>query len=187
MGRDKALTASFCEQAENIGYVIPPVIFEHFLEDFRRNGRYVGFPALGVEWQKLENPAMRRALGMGSAQKGVLIRRVEQAAPAAAVLKAGDVLLSFNGTEIGTDGSIQFRRGERICFSHVVSSLFCGEEATIRVLSQPAGPGGDAAAVVRELRVKMYAPSRLVPVHTRGLPPSYFICAGLVFTPVSVP
>ena len=31
------------------------------------------------------------------------------------------------------------------------------------------------------------APQRLIPFHTRGLPPPYFIIAGLVFTPVSVP
>lgn len=31
------------------------------------------------------------------------------------------------------------------------------------------------------------APVKLVPFHTRGLPPSYFIVAGLVFTIVTVP
>lgn len=36
--------------------------------------RYTGFPALGIEWQKLESPAMQRALGMKTGQKGVLIR-----------------------------------------------------------------------------------------------------------------
>lgn len=32
--------------------------------DYERNGRYTGFPALGIEWQKMENPSLRAALGM---------------------------------------------------------------------------------------------------------------------------
>lgn len=31
------------------------------------------------------------------------------------------------------------------------------------------------------------APIKLVPVHTHGKPPAYFIMAGLVFTPATVP
>lgn len=43
------------------------------------------------------------------------------------------------------------------------------------------------ARTVREVRVKLHSPTRLVPVHIDGAPPSYFIVGGLVFTPVTVP
>lgn len=56
------------------GYVIPPPVIHHFIDDFARNGRYTGFPALGIEWQKLESPTLQRALGMKPGQKGVLVR-----------------------------------------------------------------------------------------------------------------
>ena len=36
----------------------------------------------------------------------------------------------------------------------------------------------------RTLRVKLRSPHRMVPVHIRGRPPSYFILGGLVFTQV---
>ena len=52
------------EDAENIGYVIPTPVLEHFINDYERNGQYTAFPALGVEWQKMESPFMRKALGM---------------------------------------------------------------------------------------------------------------------------
>ena len=52
------------EDAENIGYIIPPPVIQHFITDFERNGRYTAFPALGVEWQKMESPFLRKALGM---------------------------------------------------------------------------------------------------------------------------
>eukprot|EP00951_Prasinocladus_malaysianus_P049290 scaffold668089_cov69-Prasinocladus_malaysianus.AAC.1 len=52
------------EDAENIGYVIPTPVIRHFIADFERNGVYTGFPSLGVEWQRMENPHLRQALGM---------------------------------------------------------------------------------------------------------------------------
>ena len=52
------------EDAENIGYVIPTPVLEHFINDYERNGQYTAFPALGIEWQKMESPFMRNALGM---------------------------------------------------------------------------------------------------------------------------
>lgn len=46
--------------AENIGYVIPTPVILHFIRDYEKNGEYTGFPVLGVEWQKMENPDLRR-------------------------------------------------------------------------------------------------------------------------------
>lgn len=52
------------EDAENIGYVIPTPVMEHFINDYERNGQYTAFPSLGIEWQKMESPFLRKALGM---------------------------------------------------------------------------------------------------------------------------
>lgn len=52
------------EDAENIGYIIPPPVIQHFITDFERNGCYTAFPALGIEWQKMESPFLRKSLGM---------------------------------------------------------------------------------------------------------------------------
>eukprot|EP00250_Pteridium_aquilinum_P013851 c21611_g1_i1 orf=220-1557(+) len=40
------------EDAENIGYVIPTPVINHFINDYERNGDYTGFPILGIDWQK---------------------------------------------------------------------------------------------------------------------------------------
>lgn len=52
------------DDAESIGYIIPTPVIEHFATDYERNGRYTAFPNLGVDWQKLESPHLRKALGM---------------------------------------------------------------------------------------------------------------------------
>ncbi|KAF2308584.1 hypothetical protein GH714_010934 [Hevea brasiliensis] len=44
------------EDVENIGYVIPTPVIVHFICDYEKNGAYTGFPVLGFEWQKMENP-----------------------------------------------------------------------------------------------------------------------------------
>lgn len=67
--------------------------------------KYAGFPILGIEWQKMENPDLRKALGMKSIQKGVRIRRVEPTAPASKSLQASDILLSFDDIDIANDGT----------------------------------------------------------------------------------
>ncbi|KAF6252023.1 trypsin-like cysteine/serine peptidase domain-containing protein [Scenedesmus sp. NREL 46B-D3] len=166
------------EDAENIGYIIPEPVIAHFINDYERNGSYTGFPCLGVEWQKLENPDMRTALKMQSHHKGVLIRRVEPTAPAHAAVGAYDILLSFDGIHISNDGTVPFRSGERISFSYLVSQKYTNEEAVLRMLKN----GKEVTSTV-----KLAAPVKLIPFHIKGKPPSYFIVAGLVFTPATVP
>ncbi|CAI7925936.1 unnamed protein product [Closterium sp. NIES-53] len=166
------------DEAENIGYIIPTPVIHHFISDYDRNGHYTGFPILGVEWQKMENPDMRKALGMEAGQKGVRVRRLEPTSPAAQLLQTSDILLSFDGVAVANDGTVPFRKGERIGFSYLVSQKYEGETAQISVLR---------AGKVLQLQVELRRHKRMVPVHIAGLPPSYFIVAGIVFTWVTVP
>lgn len=166
------------EDAENIGYVIPTPVITHFINDYELNGDYTGFPILGIDWQKLENPDLRSALHMPSHLKGVRVRRVEPTAPAAESLQPSDILLSFDGINIANDGTVPFRHGERIGFSYLVSQKYTGEQARIGVLRR---------SIVTYFDIKLEAHKRLVPIHIRGGPPSYYIIGGIVFTSVSVP
>ncbi|KIY95877.1 hypothetical protein MNEG_12084 [Monoraphidium neglectum] len=177
------------EDAENIGYIIPVPVIQHFITDYERNGAYTGFPCLGTEWQRMENPDLRKALLMKARSpthmglllpdmKGVLVRRVDPTAPVSKVLRQFDILMAFDGVAIANDGTVPFRSGERISFSYLVSQKYTNESATLKVLQ-----GGKE----RTVTVNLQAPVRLIPFHIKGKPPSYFIVAGLVFTAVSVP
>ncbi|XP_026402350.1 protease Do-like 9 [Papaver somniferum] len=166
------------EDVENIGYVIPTPVITHFIQDYEKNGEYTGFPSLGVEWQKMENPDLRMAMGMNSNQKGVRIRRIEPTAPEYKVLKPSDIILSFDRVDIANDGTIPFRHGERIGFSYLVSQKYTGENASVKVLR-------NSKTLV--FNVQLAPHKRLIQAHIKGKPPSYFIIAGFVFTAVSVP
>eukprot|EP00913_Durusdinium_trenchii_P016067 g15101.t1 len=152
------------------------------LKDLLKHGKYTGFPTLGVETQTMENSQLREAFGMSHKQKGVLINRVTPTSAAAEVLKANDILLAFDGEPIGNDGTVRFRKHERVMCSWLVAQKFFGETATLTVLREG-----------KELELKiesLYPEVPLVPVHLFNKPvpgPSYFIVAGLVFTVLSEP
>ncbi|PPS19386.1 hypothetical protein GOBAR_AA01185 [Gossypium barbadense] len=153
------------EDAENIGY-------------FHGRTFMLGFPILGIEWQKMENPDLRKAMGMKPEQKGVRIRRVDPTAPESGVLKSSDIVLSFDGVDIANDGTVPFRHGERIGFSYLVSQKYAGDSSAIKVLRSSA---------ILNFNIKLTSHRRLIPAHNKGRPPSYYIIAGFVFTTVSVP
>ncbi|CAN6486197.1 unnamed protein product [Victoria cruziana] len=165
------------DDAENIGYVIPTTVVSHFLNDYERNGKYTGFPSLGVLLQKLENPALRRCLKVQS-NEGVLVRKVEPTSPASSVLKEGDVIVSFDGTPVGCEGTVPFRSTERIAFRYLISQKFAGDVAEVGIIR-----GG----VPMKVQTVLYPRVHLVPYHIEGGQPSYLIVAGLVFTPLSEP
>ncbi|MBA0732210.1 hypothetical protein Gogos_016315, partial [Gossypium gossypioides] len=166
------------DEAENIGYVIPTPVIQHFIQDYEKNEAYTGFPILGIEWQKMENPDLRKAMGMKPEQKGVRIRRVDPTAPESGVLKSSDIVLSFDGVDIANDGTVPFRHGERIGFSYLVSQKYAGDSSAIKVLRN---------SEILNFNIKLTSHRRLIPAHNKGRPPSYYIIAGFVFTTVSVP
>ncbi|RWW82094.1 hypothetical protein BHE74_00009472 [Ensete ventricosum] len=165
------------EDAENIGYVIPTTVVSHFLNDYERSGKYTGFPCLGVLLQKLENPALRTCLKVSS-NEGVLVRRVEPTSPANDVLKEGDVIVSFDGVQVGSEGTVPFRSTERIAFRYLISQKFSGDVAELGIIRD-----GTYMKVQTVLQPRVH----LVPYHIEGGQPSYLIIAGLVFTPLSEP
>lgn len=104
-------------EVENVGWVIPTPVITHFLDDFRRNGAFTGFPALGIQWQRMESRALQAACGMSAGDKGVLVRDVLPISQAAEVLRPGDIIMRFDGIQVACDGTVPFRTGERIAFS----------------------------------------------------------------------
>lgn len=167
------------EDVENIGYVIPTPVIMHFIKDYEKNGAYTGFPILGVEWQKMENPDLRLSMGMNPDQKGVRIRRIDPTAPESMMLMPSDVILSFDEVDIANDGTVPFRHGERIGFSYLVSQKYFGDSAAVKVLRRNSE--------MLNFNIKLATQMRLIPAHNKGRPPSYYIIAGFVFTTVSVP
>jgi S1-C subfamily serine protease len=90
---DKIIGVAFqAGSGENIDYMVPAPFINHFSEDIK-DGKYNGIPSLGISWQKMENPDIKRKFGMTAKQTGVLVNTIYPDSPARGVLKPGDIIL----------------------------------------------------------------------------------------------
>ncbi|XP_065829217.1 uncharacterized protein [Oscarella lobularis] len=164
--------------AENIGYIIPIPVVNHFLRDYEVHGSYVGFCKMGIRWQTLESENMRNYLGLSLHQTGVLITRVLPLCPARNALKKGDVLMSIDEQVIADNGTVHFRGNERITFHYSLSQKYVHDECRMRVLR---------SREVQDICVTLGTMLDLVPRLLNGKRPSYLVHGGLVFTPLTQP
>ena len=164
------------DDAENVGYMIGAPVVKHFLRDMER-GIEDGFPDLGVVTQKLESKAHRRSLGLSpNSQGGVLITGVVHGGSAWGMLEKGDVLLKLDGKHVAADGSVRFRKGERIDLAHEVAQRHIGETMWAKVFRD---------GVVRTLELPMKPPCFLVAEDCYDVRPTYYLYGGLLFVPLS--
>jgi len=178
--KDKIVGVAFqsAMRGENIGYMVPAPVIQHFLTDIT-DGKYDGFPELGILFQKMENPDLREKFKMTSHQSGVLIADMLIDSPAQNILKTGDVLTSIDNVQIENDGSIEFRPGERTSLNYLVQRKYINDWISLTVLRN---------GKIKDLKIKLTVTmnsTRLVPFEQYDTPPSYFISGGLVFAPLT--
>jgi S1-C subfamily serine protease len=160
---------------ENVGYFIPTEVISHFLTD-AADGRYDGYPDLGISTSNLENPAAQRRAGMRPGESGVRVDFVFRGSSADGRLRPGDVLLEIESHPLANDGTVAAEGGLRLDFEVLLDRLQIGDELSLRVLREGQR---------QELRfpVDRYAPFRLYRrIYDEA--PRYFVYAGLVFVPL---
>lgn len=171
---------------------MPVSVVRHFLEDVRRNNGYTGFCQLGASVIFLENQAFRKFLKLSnkslingangdakqSRRSGVMIRAIEPTSGAFGKLQPMDVIMAVDGIQLGSDGKIPFRRGERVDLLCYISSLFEGDLLQITIWRD---------GKEMDLSVPLTRIPNLVPSHYNNKSPPYLICSGFVFTALSVP
>lgn len=178
--KDKIVGVAFqsASRGENIGYMVPAPVIIHFLNDIK-DGKYDGFPELGILFQRMENPDLREKYKMTPRQTGVLIADILIDAPVRNILQINDVVMAIEDVQIENDGSIEFRPGERTSLNYIVQKKFINDPITIRILRN-----GEIKNLKAKLTVTMNS-TRLVPFEQYDTPPTYFISGGLVFAPLT--
>ena len=163
------------ESADNIGYMVPSPVLYRFLKDLA-DGQYDGIPSLGIHWQRVENEALKKMLGLESDQSGVLVTVVLPGMPAAGRLREGDVIRSVDGHAVAGDGTVEFRPRERTSMSYYVQQHQVGDAVTVDILRE-----GKNLQIPIELEETLDR-GRLVPADRYDVRPSYYVYGGLVFT-----
>ena len=172
-GRGKVVGIAFqsMPDAENIGEMVPAPIIRRFLDGVAKK-KDAHVPGLGITTQPLENPALRRHLGMRKHDSGVLVTAVQYGSSAWEHLQPGDVLTRLDGLRIADNGTVQYRGRFRCQFDAVVGDHHVGDMLSARILRQ-----GKELAV----RMTMQPMAWLVPRTEFDRRPMWFLFGGLVF------
>jgi S1-C subfamily serine protease len=160
---------------EKAGYVVPIPVIHHFFEDLE-DGEITGVPDLGIYWQRIENAALREYLRLGPDETGVRVSRVLHGSSAHGVLEIDDVIMSVDGEPVAGDGTVALREHDRVNFEHVMSRRQVGAVIDVGVLRR-----GERHLLSVELGKYV----SLVPPPNPDRRPSFFVFAGLLFTPLT--
>ena len=117
--------------AQNVGYMIPVPVIQRFLKDIS-DGHYDRYMDLSIATFPLQNPAMRRALGLADDEQGVMVSSVASAGCSAGILKQGDVLMSIDGHQIASDAFVELD-GARVQMAEVVERKFKGDDVHLHI------------------------------------------------------
>ena len=167
------------KNADNIGYIVPTTVVNHFLNDVA-DGVYDGFPQLDILAQKLDNNNLKSVFNLNKNQTGVLIRKVVPGGLSDGKLFLGDIVSSIDGIPIADDGTIEFRRNERTCLTHIIQKHQYGESVVLNVVRQ-----GKPHVVEIQLKRKKENHDYVSLCEYDTLP-RYYIYGGLVFCPLTL-
>jgi S1-C subfamily serine protease len=174
-GRVVGLAFQGLASSQNIGYAIPLPVIEHFLTDIE-DGRYDGYPELGIAHTDTRNPALRAALGLADGDGGVAVVYLDPFGAAAGHLQLRDVILDVDGYPVADDGSIRIG-GNTVEYTELVERRQWG--ATMRFTVLRAGRRETLAIPLTN------RPDPFIFRYAYDTPPDYLIVGGLVFSPLS--
>jgi len=157
--------------ADNIGEMVPPPIIRSFIDGVSK-GKRPEIPALGITTQNLENPLLRKRLGLFGDEKGVVVLHVDHAGSADGVLQPRDVITTIDGLPIANNGTVQFLGRHRTRYDVVLGNRYIGDKMKLDIRRN-----GTLLAV--EVTLARWTP--LVSRARYDMPPEYFVYGGLVF------
>ena len=164
--------------SNNIGYIIPSHIIEHFIEDVT-DGTYNGIPNFGIQWSSLESPVHRKMLGLSPAQSGILIKNVYTHSCLKEVLQEGDVLTNINGYPIDIDGKIIFRGKERISYSYLLENLTFDDEVSLSYIR-------NQTKFEETIKIAQCQNNAIIATYKSTAAPKYYVKSGIIFEKLSV-
>lgn len=125
------------DSKNQVATLLPAPIIDHFLKDVA-DGKYDGFPSLGIEFQITQDEQFREYLGLKNGSPGVFISKVMKGGSAeTAGMKPGDIMLSINGSEVDARGDYQDKQFGAVSASHLIRGRgFVGDAVEIKVLRE---------------------------------------------------
>ena len=174
---DKVVGVAFQTQffSQNIGYMIPTPVIRHFLKDIE-DGKYDGYPMLGVVTETLENDGLREYLFIPEGETGVVIVKALPNSSAEGLVMKNDVLHAVDAYKVENDGTVKVGE-EYLELAFVVQEKYVGDTVTLKI--RRGGVPMDVPVSLKKWDVKM---SLATEYEKR---PEYLIVGGYVFVPLT--
>jgi len=166
-------------RAQNIGYMVPIDVVQHFLTDVE-DGVYDGFPKLGIYMEKIENPTQKEYYKLDENSGGILVVKILYTSPFKDVLQKDDIITAIDGHKIESDGTVSFRENQYTHFKYYVDMHQYGEEVALDVLRD-----GKKISVKVKLSIKKSTERSSFAEFEYDKMPTYFMLGGYVFTPLT--
>ncbi|MCK4752483.1 MAG: trypsin-like peptidase domain-containing protein [Planctomycetes bacterium] len=163
-------------QAENIGYLIPTTVIEHFLQDIE-DSSYDGFGSLGVTlYPGLHSASYKDYLKVPADKDGMLVTSTMMHSSVEELLEPGDVITQIDKYNINNDGMVEIY-GLTLHLSEVIETKQIGEK--IELIFYRQGKEMKAEATIA-LNRPLFEYSRQY-----DRQPRYVCFGGLVFIPMT--
>jgi S1-C subfamily serine protease len=176
-GKIAGLVFSKIQEADNIGYLIPPEEIKAFLDD-AEDGKHEGRPLMFESYQTAENDALRKYLKMSKETTGVVVSEpyCQEDDCEDYPLKKWDVITHVESHAIDNQGYVEARPGLRVRFLYYVSKLAKDGKINLTVLRD-----GES----KKVNVPVSPNRNLLIPALKDQYPEYFIYGPIVFTPAT--
>ena len=167
---------------EQISRILPAPIIEHFLKDLD-DGKYDGFPTLGMAYARTTDEQLRKFLKIGKGDGGVYISKIIPGSTAdKSGLKVGDVVLELGSYKIDSRGNYDDPTYGKVSLSHLVrGARNIGEEIPIKISRD-----GEIIELKGTMTRKQPTDYLVDPyMFDRG--PNFYIAGGIVFQELAKP
>ena len=174
---DKMIGLAFSKlggDTQNIGYIIPNEEVDLFLKDIT-DGHYDGKPAMNDELQTLENPALRRFIGLDKSVEGMVVHQPYKSTDANP-LREWDVITHIADTPIDNQGMIRLGKDLRVRFQYLIQKVAANGTVPLTIVR---------AGAVSQIRLPVSAHWPTLITDLNGDYPSYFIYGPMVFSRAS--
>ncbi|MHC4469721.1 MAG: S1C family serine protease [Planctomycetota bacterium] len=174
---DKVVGVAFMVQffSQNIGYMIPTTVIRHFMKDIE-DGKYDGYPKLGILTANLENDALRAYLKVPEGETGVLILKALPFSSCEGIIQRNDVLHAVDEYKVENDGTVKVGE-EFLELSYVVEGKHVGDTVTLKIRRD--GKPMEVPVKLKIWKVKMQ------PGTEYEKKPEFLVLGGYVFVPLT--
>ena len=159
--------------SQSIGYMIPTTVIKAFLRDIA-DSTYEGPVPVLMQWQNMENTALRKCYGIPDTATGVLVNKVHYCSALSGVIEPDDILLSVDHMDIQNDGSVYINNDVKTSFETIIKNKNVNDTVALHILRQ-----GTDTTILLPLE---YTRAKQLLVSKVDLEPKYYIQDGFVFT-----